>query len=296
MLNELHTADDAHWKRRFRVPQTLGTQIAKANPASGLATSNISGVFQLYAWDVASGELRRLTNRPEGQLFGMLSPDARFVYYLNDALGNEIGHFVRLPYQGGDLEDITPDLPPYSPVGISFSQSGNLIGMLVANQDGFHCYTLTLGVDGGLGTFSPLHHSTTLMFGPSLSFDGTIAVLASTERSGKLQFSALALDTSGGTIAELWDGTETSIEPGCFAPIDGDTRLLAASNRSGVQRPLIWDVRSGERRDLDIGELAGEVAPLDWSPDGRRVLLSQFANANPAAVHLRSRKRHAHAA
>jgi len=157
MLNQLQTADDAPWKRRFRVPQTLGTQIAKANPASGLAASNISGVFQLYAWDVATGDLRRLTNRPEGQLFGALSPDGRFVYYLNDALGNEIGHYVRMPYQGGDLEDITPDLAPYSPVGISFSQSGNLIGMIVANQEGFHCYTLTLGVGGGLGTLSPLH-------------------------------------------------------------------------------------------------------------------------------------------
>jgi dienelactone hydrolase len=279
MLKQLHTADDAPWKQRFRIPQTLGTQIAKANPDCGMAASNISGVFQLYAWDVASGDLRRLTNRPEGQLFGALAPDARFVYYLNDALGNEIGHFVRIPYQGGDLEDITPDLPPYSPVGLSFSQSCNLIGLIVANPEGFHCYTLTLGVGGGLGTLSPLHHSPTLMFGPSLSFDGTIAVLASTERSGKMQFSALALSTEGGTIAELWDGPETSVEPGPFAPIAGDTRILAASNRSGVKQPLIWDVRTGERRDLDVGELEGEIAPLDWSPDGRRVLLSQFANA-----------------
>jgi dienelactone hydrolase len=279
MLKQLHTADDAPWKQRFRVPQTLGTQIAKANPGSGMAASNISGVFQLYAWDVATGDLRRLTNRPEGQLFGALAPDARFVYYLNDALGNEIGHYVRIPYQGGDLEDITPDLPPYSPVGISFCQSGNLIGLIVANREGFHCYTLTLGVGGGLGTLSPLHHSPALMFGPSLSFDGTIAVLASTERSGKMQFSALALDTGGGTIAELWDGPDTSIEPGPFAPISGDTRILASSNRSGVKRPLIWDVRTGERRDLDIGALAGEIAPRDWSPDGRRVLLSQFADA-----------------
>ena len=279
MLNELHTATDAPWKRRFRVPQTLGTQIAKANPASGLVTSNISGVFQLHAWDVATGELHQLTNRPEGQLFGALAPDGRFVYYLNDALGNEIGHYARLPYQGGDLEDITPDLSPYSPVGIGFSQSGNLIGMVVANQDGFHCYMLPLGVGGSLGMLKSLHHSATLMFGPSLSFDGEIAVLASSERSGKVQFSALALDTAGRVIAELWDGPESSIEPGRFAPIAGDTRILAASNRSGVQRPLIWDVRSGERRDLAIGDMVGEIAPLDWSPDGRRVLLSQFTDA-----------------
>ena len=28
MLNQLHTADDAPWKQRFRTPLTLGTQIA----------------------------------------------------------------------------------------------------------------------------------------------------------------------------------------------------------------------------------------------------------------------------
>jgi dipeptidyl aminopeptidase/acylaminoacyl peptidase len=279
MLNDLRTADDAPWKRRYRLPKTLGTQIAKQAPERGLAASNLSGVFQLYAWDVASADLRQLTNRSEGQVFGALAPDGRFVYYLNDALGNEIGHFVRLPYEGGDLEDLTPDLPPYSPAGIGFSQAGNLIGLIVADQQGFHCYTLTLGAGGALGTLSPLHHSAALMFGPSLSYDGAIAVLASTERSGKMQFSALALDTAGGTVAELWDGPETSVELGPFAPLAGDTRMLAASNRSGVKRPLVWDARTGERRDLAIGELAGEVEPLDWSPDGRRVLLSQFADA-----------------
>jgi dienelactone hydrolase len=280
MLKELRAGDDAPWKQRFRVPQALGVQIAKAMPERGLVTSNTSGVYQLYAWDVLSGKLHQLTNRPEGQLFGALAPDGRFVYYLNDELGNEIGHFVRLPYSGGDLEDITPDLPPYSPAGIGFSQAGNLIGLIVANTEGFHCYVVTLDVAGALGTFRALHHSPTPFFGPSLSFDGTVAVLASTERSGKMQFSALAFDTaSGAQIAELWDGPETSVEPGAFAPLAGDARILATSNRSGVKRPLVWDVRTGERRDLEIGDLEGEVVALDWWPDGQRVLLCQFANA-----------------
>src|SRR5688500_14727774 len=104
MLKELQVDERAPWEQRFRVPRTLGAQVARREPAHGLVTSNRSGIFQLYAWEVATGQLRQLTNRPEGQVMGALSPDGRFVYYLNDELGNEIGHFARIPYQGGDLE------------------------------------------------------------------------------------------------------------------------------------------------------------------------------------------------
>src|SRR5262245_39791111 len=215
MLPKLRIDDDAPWKQRYRAPLVLGAQLAKASPDRGLAASNISGVYQLYAWDVPTGALRQLTNRPEGQLFGTLSPDGRFVYYLNDQMGNEIGHFARLPYAGGDLEDITPDLPPYSPAGIAVSEAANLIGMMVANPQGFHFYVIPLDQGGTLGAPRLIHRSERAVLGPSLSYDGSIAVLASTERSGKIQFSALAFDvTSGEQIAELWDGPEISVEPG----------------------------------------------------------------------------------
>jgi Tol biopolymer transport system component len=62
--------------------------------------STQSSVCQLYAWDVPTGELRQLTDRPEGVLFGGLSPDGCYVYYLEDRQGNEIGHFVRVPFEG----------------------------------------------------------------------------------------------------------------------------------------------------------------------------------------------------
>src|SRR5689334_19959576 len=196
MLPKLRVDDAAPWKQRYRAPLVLGAQIAKAAPERGLASSNISGVYQLYAWDVPTGALRQLTNRPEGQLFGVLSPDGRFVYYLNDQMGNEIGHFARLPYEGGDLEDITPGLPPYSPAGIAINQAATTLGMMAANAEGFHFYVLPLGQAGALGAPRLIHRSPRITFGPSLSYDGTIAVLASTERNGKIQFNALAFDVA----------------------------------------------------------------------------------------------------
>src|SRR5574339_1135086 len=50
-------------------------------------------------------------------------------------------------------------------------------------------------------------------------------------------------------------------------------------NRSGLNRPFIWNPRTDERMDLDFPGLAGEVVPLDWSHDGRYLLLCQLNEA-----------------
>jgi hypothetical protein len=81
MAAELRVDDSAPWKQRFRVPVVLSTTIARNAPTAGLAVSNRSGACQLYAWDVPTGDLTQLTDRPEGILFGILSPDGRYVYY-----------------------------------------------------------------------------------------------------------------------------------------------------------------------------------------------------------------------
>src|SRR5919202_2745739 len=168
MTEETRTDDAAPWKQRFRAPVTFAG-LAQANPARGLATSNRSGVFQLYAWDVTSGELRQLTDRPEGKAFAYISPDGRFVYYLDDQHGNEIGHYVRVPFEGGPREDVTPEMPPYSSWSLQISRANNLLGMILANAEGYHVYSAELGGDGALGEMRLLVQSKSIMFGPHLS-------------------------------------------------------------------------------------------------------------------------------
>lgn len=80
MLTSLQLDDNARWKQRFRAPVVVWTQVALANPTRGLTINNTSGKFQLYAWDVPSGALRQLIERPAGVLFGALSGDGRYVY------------------------------------------------------------------------------------------------------------------------------------------------------------------------------------------------------------------------
>ena len=271
------------WQRRFRAPVVLWTQSAALTPEHGIAVANPTGVHQLYAWDVASGNLRQLTNRAEGMLFGWISPDGRYVYYLDDALGNEIGHYVRVSFDGtieSAPEDVTPSLPLYASPGMALSRSGNLLAFIAPDADGFHVYALDLESDSRPGAPRKLHTSRKLLTGLAVSFDGTCVVFGSAERHGNLNFTAIVLDAqSGDQIGELSDGPEGQIEPISFAPLAGDSRLLASTNANGAQRPLVWNPRTGERTDLPLADLKGEVAPLDWSPDGARLLLCEFAQA-----------------
>lgn len=280
MLKELRVDDAAPWKQRFRTPRIFWTALADEEPARGLVASNLSNVVQLYAWDVPSGKLRQLTNRPQGQIFGIISPDGRFVYYHDDTAGNEIGHFVRMPFEGGAPEDITPDMPPYSALGLVSSRSGNLLALVSASAEGFTVSLLESTPDGKLSSPRQIYQSTSIILDFSLSYYGDLMVLASTAHSGDLKTYLMALDTrTGQLIAELDDGSESSVRPGAFSPLPDDERMLATTDRSGVARPFIWNPRTGERTELAIDSLEGEVTPDSWSPDGRQILLQQFSQA-----------------
>ena len=279
MLQNLQLDTNATWKQRFRAP-SICTEVAVVNPQRGLAISTQSGVSQLYAWDVVTNALRQLTTHPTGVASGAISPDGRWVSYLDDDKGNEIGHFVRVPFEGGRPEDITPDLPLYAAFGLAESRAGHLICGTFADQDGFHMYAIDRNAQGKLAVPRRLYSSTSYTGVPRLSYNGEIAVFNSTERTGKAQWTLLAVDSSSGElIAELWDGGESSHGAHSFSPLVGDMRMLATSNRSGVKRPLLWNPHTGERTYLDLDHLIGDVEPLDWSADGRRLLLCRFSEA-----------------
>jgi dipeptidyl aminopeptidase/acylaminoacyl peptidase len=307
------------WKQRFRAPQVLTSAIASASPSRGIAATNRSGTYQLYRWDVPSGRLTQLTHRPAGIMQGVIAPDGRFVYYFADQQGQEIGHFVRVPYdapydaqptrattravrstsrkrpdRNGDeavqdilqdsIQDITPDLPHYalpsSPTPLAISRTGNRLALVAADGAGFHLYAVDVEADGSLRSPRPLWHSARDALGPALSADGEIGVVASDERTGTGRFSLRAFDmTNGQQIAELWDGPESSLEALAFSPVAGDACLLALTNRTGVETVLIWDPISAERTDLVWPELAGATRAFDWSPDGGRIVLRTLAQA-----------------
>ena len=283
MLNGPQLSHNAPWKQRFRARSIVWIQTSDSNPARGLVVTIDSGQYQLYAWNPISGKLRQLTFRTEGVPFGTISPDGRDVYYLADNGGNEIGHFVRLPFEGGKPQDITPELPPYSAFGLSISRAGNLAASTVSDDFGFHAIVSKLD-SGYVCKPREILRSQKIMFGPSLSYNGEIGVVTSREHSEFQHYSLVAIDIkTGQRIAELRDGEESGVWPFGFSPLEDDFRFLAISNRSGFSRPVFWSPLTGERSDLPLPPLTGDVTPMDWSMDGKYLLLS---HSHQAVQHL----------
>jgi dipeptidyl aminopeptidase/acylaminoacyl peptidase len=269
------------WQARYRAQIQLWSALAHQAPERGLVVTNPSGFFQLHAWDVRTGELRQLTRTPQGTIFGAIASDGTYVYAHTEMEGNEFGHWERIPFDGGPEESLTPDMPPYASFFCAGSADGRRIGFNAVSAEGISVLVIDVEPDGRLGSPRRLLHGSFLMAGPVLSTDGGLAVVMSNERAtGGLEFCLLAIDSdSGERVAELWDGNGTSVEALMFSPLTGDERILGSSNRAGMNRPFLWNPRTGERTDLDVDTLEGDIKPLDWSDDGHQILLGQVNRA-----------------
>lgn len=280
MLHNLRFDQDAPWKQRFRAPAIMWTQLAAANKTRGIAATTRTGTAQIYAWDVPTGSLRQVTQHEGGIIAAYLDAAGRYIYYHNDTQGNEMGHFVRIPFEGGAPEDVTPDLPPYAVFGMAGSRASNLMAIIAISQEGFTVYCIDVWHDGTLGPARKIHQEPSMIraayYSPGfVSADGALVALGSSKRSGSLDFSLLVVDAhTGQPIGELFEEKQ-SLEPLAFSPLAGDERILATSNQTGVKRPFLWQPRTSERIELALSTLEGDVEPLDWSEDGRQILLCQ---------------------
>lgn len=272
------------WEARFRAPAILFSSIAANDPSRGLVSSNRSGIVQLYAWTPATGALTQLTHEATGRMLAELSPDGRWACYLRDDGGNEIGHFVALPTDGGPEVDLTPGLAPYAGELLAFSRDGARVAVVTASDDTFAARVGRLAEDRP-GDLRAVHTSRANLAALCLSAEGRFLVLSSSHRSVGLEFSLLSFDTETGDPGpELWDGPGTSLVAFECSPVAGDERILATSNVTGQERALIWDRATGARLDLPGETPDGDILPLDWSADGRLVLLCRIHRAEQSLL------------
>jgi dipeptidyl aminopeptidase/acylaminoacyl peptidase len=270
--------DDAPWKRRFRLPRII-VDFADNNPGHSLVTSNQGGKYELYAYDIGTGKLRQATHRPSGTVYGSISPDGAHIYYMNDKDGNETGHIVRIPFEGEkEPQDMTPGMSDYTLVDPFVDGISAHLGITIPRPEGFDSYIVDI-VAGEPQKERMVNRSKKSAFGPVFSHDGRVSIVGSTDRFGALDYTMISFDSrTGKRLLELADES-SRVEPAGFAPLAGDHRVLAMSNRTGVMRPLIWDPEKGTRVDLGVNALEGDVVGMGWSPDAKKVLLCQTNKA-----------------
>jgi hypothetical protein len=112
-------------------------------------------------------------------------------------------------------------------------------------------------------------------FRGGLSADGSLLCLAHAEHGDLIHPALRVIDPrSGVTVGKQLD-PGLSLVAKCWAPVPGDERLALEHEREGEVRPALWDLATGERRDLHL-ELVGEVRVEDWWLDGSALLLKPW--------------------
>src|SRR5207244_3274536 len=90
------------WELRFRAPVVGALDWSPDAPDRTVYTSTESGVWQVHAWDVTTGERRRVTDNPVGVVDATPTLDGASVLWFADETGDESGRWHAQPFHGGE--------------------------------------------------------------------------------------------------------------------------------------------------------------------------------------------------
>ena len=262
------TAAERRWRTRFHAARVSVPDWARNAADANTYVSNASGVWEIYAWNRATGEHRQVTDRPNGTMHATTSPDGRWIWWFNDTDGDEFGSWVREPFAGGGkAEPAVADLHDGYPAGLEIGHRLTAVGV---------------STDEGSALFSTVDGRTTRFYSSeddagvsALSRDERLLAIAHSEHGDSRHPAVRVVDTDGfETVADKWDGEGKGLDALEFAPVAGDNRLLMLHERHGREELLVWDVRTGEETELRL-DLPGEVV-AGWYPDASALLVVHF--------------------
>ncbi|WP_442945889.1 S9 family peptidase [Nonomuraea sp. LPB2021202275-12-8] len=238
---------------------------ARLAPNRSIYRSNVTGTWEVYAWDRATGATRQVTDRPKGTAYAAIDPTGQWIYWFADTDGDDFGMWWRQPFTGGPNEPAAPDLAPGQPGGIAMSPTG-VTAITLASEGTFKIHVIAGGEPSRL-----LYEHAEAAWVSDMSMDGELVAINHGEY-GDFRHPALrVVRQSGEVVGELHDGAGKGVIGLTFAPVPGDRRMLALHERRQRHEPLVWDPVTGEQREIwlrDSGDLTAE-----WYHDGRGLLL-----------------------
>lgn len=256
---------EARWRGRVAGLHVRLPSSAAGRPGRSVYSSNRSGTYELWVWDRETGEHRQATDRASGTQLGALSVDGGHLWWFNDTDGNEFGHWVRQAFDASEpAVPVAPEAGDGMASGIALGVGVAVFGL--ATRDGV---TVWRQFEGHTAE-AVYQNAQDAMVGP-LASDTTRVIVRHTEHGDASTPGMRALEIgSGASLAELRD-EGLRLVPIEFAPIAGDSRLLAVHERHGRDQLLIWDTDTGVDAELAI-DLPGQL-DARWFPDGQSLLL-----------------------
>ena len=263
------------WERRFRAPVSFLPEWSPGAPSRAVYASNESGRWQLHTLDADTGATRQASNDPIGIVDGLPTLDGEGVLWFEDESGDEAGAWVVQPFHGGAKRSFLDGVPYGWSNGLA--QAPGIVVAGIGDRDGF-----AIHVSLGSEPARELHRSSEYVglggaggggfVRGALSADGTLLCLEHAEHGDLIHPALRVVDPrSGATVAERRD-EGMHLASSCWSPLAGDLRLAFTHERDGDERPGIWDLASGARRDLEL-DLGGAVTAADWWPDASALLL-----------------------
>ncbi|NLT56941.1 MAG: S9 family peptidase [Actinomycetales bacterium] len=274
------------WERRFRAPRVGLPRWADDAPSRCAVLATADGVLEGHSWDAATGRLVRATRRREGTSIVTIDPSGEWVWWFDDANGDEYGVWRRQPFgaePGEGVEDAA-GLPAAYPAGLALGRGG--LAVVGSTDDGYGSRIHVITRDGAAPASRLLYAHPEDAGVSGLSEDGTLVAVAHSEHGDSRHPALRVLRVrDGGVVGDLWDGPAKGVEAADFAPTAGDCRLLVHHERRGHGELLIWDVARDEQAELVL-DLPGEVSDADWYTDGRAVLVALDHEARTRLVRI----------
>jgi dienelactone hydrolase len=261
---------EQRWRARFTAPWMSRPEWARDAPDRCTYVSNATGTTEVYAWDRATDQHRKVTDRRNGTHSAALTPDGATIYWFADTDGDEFGHWVAEPFAGrpadADPEPVLPGVPDGYPAGLEIGRRTLAAG--ASTDDGTTIWlrrgdaparaVYTHAEDAGVG---------------ALSEDETLLAISHSEHGDSRHPAVRVVRVEDGAlVAEKSDGTGRGLTPLAFVPRPGDPRLLLLHERRGREELLLWDVVADTERELTL-DLPGELV-ADFYPDGTALLVA----------------------
>jgi dienelactone hydrolase len=259
------------WTVRFRRPTIEQLVWAPLAPDRLAAVTTEDGSSQAWAWDLSTGERRKVSDRGVGAEEALILPDGSGVVWWYDEDGSEHGRWNVSPFEGGETRPLLHDIPDAWTMGLSLVGSTVAVGLATDEEYGVWVAKDGEGARALYRSRQPARVGTEWpQGGGGLSADASLVCIGHAEE-GDIDRQALrVLDVGSGEVVGEQVDPGRHLEAEAWAP--GGSRLAFTQERGGIERPGVWDLDAGIRTDLSLERLEGPVTPVAWTPDGSGIL------------------------